>query len=177
MYYKLLNNFVSGIRNQAYDIRWLFHHSPKHLKRVVAMPIQESNHKKMNKVRFGVIGLGNMGGGSRTNILEGKITRAVLGAVCDVNPEAASRFPDIPVFTDSAALIASGAVDAVLITTPHFSHTTIGIAVLQAGLHLLVEKLISVHKADCERLIAQAAKSSPPCLTSGQILFMPSFAS
>jgi predicted dehydrogenase len=51
-------------------------------------------------------------------------------------------------------MIASGKVDAVLIATPHFSHTTIGIAALQAGLHVLVEKPISVHKADAEKLIA-----------------------
>jgi predicted dehydrogenase len=37
---------------------------------------------------------------------------------------------------------------------PHYDHTTLGIAALEAGLHVLVEKPISVHKADCERLIA-----------------------
>ena len=51
-------------------------------------------------------------------------------------------------------MIGSGLIDAMLIATPHYSHTTIGIAALQAGLHVLVEKPISVHKADCERLIA-----------------------
>jgi predicted dehydrogenase len=44
--------------------------------------------------------------------------------------------------------------DAVLIATPHYDHTTIGIAALEAGYHVLVEKPISVHKADCERLTA-----------------------
>jgi predicted dehydrogenase len=51
-------------------------------------------------------------------------------------------------------MIKSGKIDAILICTPHFSHTTIGIAALNNGLHVLVEKPISVHKADCERLIA-----------------------
>jgi predicted dehydrogenase len=51
-------------------------------------------------------------------------------------------------------LFAAKCVDAVLIATPHFAHTTIGIAALDAGLHVLVEKPISVHKADAERLIA-----------------------
>jgi predicted dehydrogenase len=51
-------------------------------------------------------------------------------------------------------MIRSGHIDAILICTPHFSHTTIGIEALKAGLHVLVEKPISVHKADCERLIA-----------------------
>jgi predicted dehydrogenase len=42
----------------------------------------------------------------------------------------------------------------VLIATPHYDHTTLGIAALKQGLHVLVEKPISVHKADCEKLIA-----------------------
>jgi len=57
-------------------------------------------------------------------------------------------------FEKSEDLIRSGEVDAVLIATPHYGHTTIGIDALQNGLHVLTEKPISVHKADCERLIA-----------------------
>ena len=37
--------------------------------------------------------------------------------------------------------------------TPHYDHTTIGIDALENGIHLLTEKPISVHKADCQRLI------------------------
>ncbi|MFQ3577952.1 MAG: Gfo/Idh/MocA family oxidoreductase, partial [Verrucomicrobiia bacterium] len=46
------------------------------------------------------------------------------------------------------------ACDAVLIATPHYDHTSLGIEALQRGYHVLVEKPISAHKADCERLIA-----------------------
>jgi predicted dehydrogenase len=108
----------------------------------------------MSEVRIGVLGLGNMGSGHARSILEGKIPRAVLTAVCDQNPKATAAFPGIPAFTSAGDLFGSGLVDAVIIATPHFSHTTEGIAALQAGLHVLVEKPISVHKADCERLIA-----------------------
>ena len=48
----------------------------------------------------------------------------------------------------------SGLIDTLLIATPHYYHTTIGIEAFAAGLHVLTEKPISVHKADCERLIA-----------------------
>lgn len=51
-------------------------------------------------------------------------------------------------------MLTSGTIDAVLIATPHFFHTSMGIAALEAGLHVMVEKPLSVHKADCERLIA-----------------------
>jgi predicted dehydrogenase len=60
----------------------------------------------------------------------------------------------VKVFADSGALIRSGEVDAVLIATPHYSHTSIGIDALENGLHVVVEKPISVHKRDCERLLA-----------------------
>jgi predicted dehydrogenase len=108
----------------------------------------------MKEVRIGIIGLGNMGKVHARAIVDGRIPRSRLTAVADQNPEALAAFPDAKGFTDSAELLKSGEVDAVLIATPHYSHTTIGIQALQAGLHVLVEKPISVHKADCEKLIA-----------------------
>ena len=108
----------------------------------------------MKNIRIGVIGLGNMGRAHSRNILEGKIPGLQLTAVSDAVAGQAGAVPEVPFFATPEAMIASGTVDAVLIATPHFSHTTIGIAALQAGLHVLVEKPISVHKADAEKLIA-----------------------
>jgi predicted dehydrogenase len=108
----------------------------------------------MNSIRIGVIGLGNMGRGHARSILDNKVPGLQLTAVADAVPKAAEAVPEVPFFPTPEALIASGKVDAVLIATPHFSHTTIGIAALQAGLHVLVEKPISVHKADAEKLVA-----------------------
>jgi predicted dehydrogenase len=61
-------------------------------------------------------------------------------------------------FKDGEELIRSGALEAVIIATPHYQHTTLGIAALETGLHVMVEKPISVHKADAERLIAAHAQ-------------------
>jgi len=108
----------------------------------------------MNSTRIGIIGLGNMGRGHARTILENKVPGLQLTAVSDPIPAALEAFPGIAAFATPEALIASGQVDAVLIATPHFSHTTIGIAALKAGLHVLVEKPISVHKLDAEKLIA-----------------------
>src|SRR5206468_8624474 len=47
-----------------------------------------------------------------------------------------------------------GAVDAVLIATPHYQHATLGQLAFEHGLHAMVEKPIAAHKADAERLIA-----------------------
>jgi len=109
----------------------------------------------VNEVRLGVIGIGGMGGSHARSVLAGKIDRLRLTAVADINPAALKKFADpVRKFSDSLALIKSGEVDAVLIATPHFDHTSVGIAALRNDLHVLVEKPISVHKADAERLIA-----------------------
>ena len=106
------------------------------------------------EVRLGVIGLGNMGAAHARMVLEGKVPRMRLTAVCDVDASRLSFNGGIKGFTDSRELIRSGEVDAVLIAMPHYAHTPIGIDALGQGLHVLVEKPISVHKSDCEKLIA-----------------------
>ena len=63
----------------------------------------------------------------------------------------------VQIFGSGEEMIASGAIDALLIATPHYQHTSLGVAALEAGLHIMVEKPISAHKADAERLIAAAA--------------------
>ncbi len=109
-------------------------------------------------VRIGIVGLGNMGGSHAVTILEGKVPNLTLTAVCDLDETTFKKMDahreKLTFFTDASEMLASGLIDAVLVATPHYAHTTIGIQVLEAGLHLLVEKPISVHKADCERLIA-----------------------
>jgi predicted dehydrogenase len=77
-----------------------------------------------------------------------------LSAVCSPVPEQLAKFPSVRQFARAEDLIRSGAANAVLIATPHYSHTSLGVDALRHGLHVLVEKPISVHKADAERLLA-----------------------
>lgn len=109
----------------------------------------------MKEVRIGVIGVGTMGSYHAHSLSEGKIGRCKLAAVCDIEPTRLAGYDDkILKFEKSGELIRSGTCDAVIVATPHYGHTTIGIDALEQGLHVLVEKPVSVHKADCERLIA-----------------------
>ena len=105
-------------------------------------------------VRIGIAGLGGIGAMHAQFFLDGKVPRAQLTAVADRTGDLARYTPHAAVFDSAEAMIRSGTIDAILIATPHFSHTPIGIDALSQGLHVLVEKPISVHKADCERLIA-----------------------
>src|SRR5215475_16213237 len=108
----------------------------------------------MTKVRLGIIGMGNIGQHHHGYLSAGKIQRAELVAVSDAIVSKLDRFKPLKIFADGEELIRSGLIDAVIIATPHYQHTTLGIAALQAGVHALVEKPISAHKADAERLIA-----------------------
>jgi predicted dehydrogenase len=109
---------------------------------------------KKSNVRIGILGLGNMGTAHAKNIQAGKINRLELTAVADVIPASHSRVSGVPAFNSAQEMINSGLIDAIIIATPHFDHTVTGIAALKAGLHVLVEKPISVHRADAEKLIA-----------------------
>ncbi|MDD2710605.1 MAG: Gfo/Idh/MocA family oxidoreductase [Verrucomicrobiae bacterium] len=106
----------------------------------------------MKSVRLGIIGLG-MGGVHARYLLDGKVNRCELTAVCDMDPNRLAKYNNLRTFRDAGEMFNSGTIDAVLIATPHYSHTTLGISALKKGLHVLVEKPISVHKADCEKLL------------------------
>src|ERR1700722_6596075 len=120
----------------------------------------------MDKLRLGIIGLGNIGRYHAGYLLKGDITRCELTAVCDASPAALENYPALKLFSDGRELIESGLVDAVIIATPHFQHTTLGIAAMRAGVHAMIEKPISSHKADAERLI-EAHKQNPEIVFAG----------
>lgn len=109
-------------------------------------------------VRLGIIGMGNMGKHHAEYLLAGKVSRAELTAVCSTSPAKLEKYKAAKIFDDGEKLIRSGTVDAVVIATPHYQHTTLGIAALEAGLHVMIEKPISAHKADAERLLAVRRK-------------------
>ena len=108
----------------------------------------------MNKVRLGIIGMGNIGRHHAEYLRAGKVHRCELVAVCSTSPDKLEKYLPLKVYDNGEKLIRSGVVDAVLIATPHYQHTSLGIAALENGLHVMVEKPISAHKADAERLIA-----------------------
>ncbi len=120
----------------------------------------------MSKVRLGIIGLGNIGQHHHSYLSAGKVRGAELVAVSDAVADKLEKYKPLKTFTDGEELMRSGLVDAVIIATPHFQHTTLGISALKQGLHVMVEKPISAHKADAERLIA-AHKKNPKLVFAG----------
>lgn len=115
----------------------------------------------MQTLRIGVVGLGNMGSHHVRALAAGSVTGATLAAVCDNNPDKLSRITDrydAPGFSHYDDLFASGAIDAVMIATPHYDHPPIGIAALKKNLHVLVEKPAAVSVTAARQLNAVAAE-------------------
>jgi len=118
----------------------------------------------MDKVRIGIIGMGNMGSVHAANIGNGKIKGAELSAVCDIAQAPLERFQknayskDVQIFTDDESFFKDSQTDLVMICTPHYAHPDLAIAAMDSGRHIIVEKPIAVHKAEAERLLAAAAK-------------------
>jgi predicted dehydrogenase len=56
-------------------------------------------------------------------------------------------------------VLASGEVDAVYLATPNFDHVEYAVKILEAGIHLLLEKPMAVSVEECERMIAASKKS------------------
>ena len=115
------------------------------------------------KVKIGVIGIGNIGSVHTNALYSGKVRNAILGALCDINEkkreELSSLYPDIPVYATAEELIASGDVEAVIISTPHYYHPIIAIKAFEAGLHVLSEKPMAVYCLAAKEMIKAAKKA------------------
>lgn len=102
----------------------------------------------MDKVRVGIVGIGNIGTAHANCIYNNEVNGMSLGAVCDISPDrqqyCKEKFAEVPVFTDYKQMFSSGLIDAVIVSTPHKLHCDIAIEALQSGLHALVEKPIDI---------------------------------
>lgn len=104
----------------------------------------------MDKVRLGIIGIGNMGTGHAGYLMKGEVKNVELAAVCDINPVKLKWAEDnlgekVKRFDNVDALLEAKCVDAVLVATPHYDHPSIAIKALNQGYHVLIEKPAGVY--------------------------------
>ena len=117
----------------------------------------------MDKVRFGIVGFGNMGTGHCKYLSGGEIEGATLAAICDIKPAklelAKKTYPDVALFDNHMDMFKSGKIDAVIIATPHYFHPTIGIDAFNCGINVISEKPAGVYTKQVEEIMAVAKKS------------------
>lgn len=111
----------------------------------------------MDKVRFGIIGVGNIGTVHARYLLAGTVKEACLTAVCDNNPDKHPAIrqlvgDEVAMFSDAEAMLKSGLIDAVIVATPHYDHPGLSMLAMRNGIHTLSEKPAGVYTAQVREM-------------------------
>jgi predicted dehydrogenase len=118
----------------------------------------------MDKVKLGIIGVGNMGSGHIGNIVDGKCPEIEVVAVADRKPDrlewAKEKLGEnLLTYSEGTDLIKDKKVDAILIAVPHYDHPSLAIAGFEAGLHVMCEKPAGVYTKQVRQMNEAAKKS------------------
>lgn len=104
---------------------------------------------------------------------------AHLAAACDASRPRAASFGaryDVPAIYESVEqMLANEALDVVHVLTPPDQHFSVGLAVLDAGCHLLLEKPMCSDAAGCDSLLARAEKRNRRVGVNHNFLFHPAY--
>ena len=108
----------------------------------------------MEKVRVGLVGLGNIGTKHAKYLSE--MQNVVLAAVCDIVKEKADLFAEkygATKYYDYRDMLEKESLDAVIIAVPHYDHTPISIDAFEKGINVLCEKPLAVHVNDAKKSV------------------------
>ena len=117
----------------------------------------------MEKVRLGILGIGNMGSGHCKNILAEPGCEIELAAVCDVKEDrrnwAKENLPEsVAIFDNAEDMMSSGTCDAILVAVPHYDHPKYVLEALKHGLHVISEKPAGVYTKAVREMIEETKK-------------------
>lgn len=120
----------------------------------------------MEKVRVGIIGLGNQGTHYMAGLFNpGKIPNGVVTALCDNNPakveamKARTVGQDIKYFDNYVDLLDSGLCDMVMVVVPHYFHPEMVMEALKRGIHVICDKPAGVYTKQVKEM-NECAKQS-----------------
>ena len=109
----------------------------------------------MDKLRFGVIGLGIMG--QQYVKIYSALANTQVTAVADLNEKRAeeigAKYGVDRRYTDYRRMLDEAPLDAVVVATPDFAHLEPAKAVLESGRHLAVEKPMTTSIAEADELL------------------------
>ena len=116
------------------------------------------------KIKLGIIGIGNMGSGHAKSIKNGKCPELELAAIADINPDRLNWAKEqnyaenIAYFNTGEEMLDSGIIDACIIAVPHYFHTVYAIECMKRGIHVMVEKPAGVYTKQVREMNAEAEK-------------------
>ena len=115
-------------------------------------------------VRLGIIGIGNQGSMyARRIFLENWCPEIRLTAIADINPARiewakSAISPDIQYFDDAITMLDSGAIDACVVSIPHYDHPKYVMECMRRGIHVMCEKPAGVYTLQVREMMAEAEK-------------------
>ena len=119
----------------------------------------------MKKIRFGIVGVGNQGTHYAAQLFaKGQIENGVVSAICDLSDLKINAIKEklnddsIVYFHDYKEMVKSGICDAVLVETPHYSHTEIVKFCLENNMPVICEKPAGVYTKEVREMNELAAK-------------------
>lgn len=164
---ELKNKFVYKNNKEAFDDACL------NLKNL----LKEKNYTEYKdgfikkSVRYGVIGLGNMGSGHIANFMkEGNIPFGEVVAIADRKQEKIDRIKNLypnhtfECYLEGSELIEHGNVDAVIIAVPHYQHPELTILALKKNINVICEKPAGVYTKQVKEMI-EVSKNSHALFT------------
>lgn len=121
---------------------------------------------KGGPVRTAVIGTGGMGSGL---IAQCQKEFTDLRAICDINPKrrravaesmTKAGWPAPKEYDDWHEMLEKEDLEAVIIATPLWTHSEITVGCLDAGKHVLCEKMMAKTEAECLRMVEAARRNN-----------------
>ena len=117
----------------------------------------------MEKIRLGIIGVGNMGSGHLQNVIDGKCPKVEITAVADIDTKklekAKKKLPTLACFDSTEKMLDSGLIDAALIAVPHYDHPKYAIECFKRGIHVMTEKPAGVYAGQVRKMNEAAEKA------------------
>jgi predicted dehydrogenase len=119
----------------------------------------------MNALKIAVVGPGLIGKKHLQLIADDSGSRigAIVAPNRDSHRQTAAKF-QAPLFHDMESMLASEKIDGVIISSPNIAHVEQGLACIQAGIPVLVEKPIAHTHAAGQRLVAAAEQHGVPLM-------------
>ena len=117
----------------------------------------------MEKIKLGILGIGNQGSMYAKKILEGECPEVELVAICDGKESRiawAKENLDAPIayFDKAETMLDSGLINACIVAVPHYDHPKYAMACMARGIHALVEKPAGVYTKQVREMNEFAAK-------------------
>ena len=118
----------------------------------------------MEKIKLGIIGVGNMGTGhGKTIIIKELCPEIELVAIADTNPAKLEAFKenitkDVVCFNTAEEMLDSGLINSCIVAIPHYDHCKYAMECIKRGIHVMVEKPAGVYTKQVREMNEFAAQ-------------------